>query len=364
MIFLFIAGLILLGVFVFFRHPQFGASARGARLERMQQSKHYKNGQFQNLSPTPPLTKGSSYGRVMYDFMFHRDPRNKPGRTIPSVKTDLQKLNPHEDILVWFGHSSYFLQVSGKRFLIDPVFGGNASPLPGSNRSFVGADIYLPADMPEIDYLLITHDHYDHLDHRMLKELRPKIKQVVCGLGVGAHFERWGYSEPQIREMDWYEEWKIGDSLTLRAMPARHFSGRSFKRNVTLWCSYILQSPQLNLYLGGDSGYDTHFKQIGEQYGPFDLALLDNGQHNPAWRAIHMFPDEVLQAATDLRAKKVLPGHSGKFAMAMHAWDEPLNSITRLNEMAGHTLITPRIGEPVFLRDSTQQFERWWESIQ
>lgn len=361
MILLIILVLLLLGAILFFRHPQFGASAKGARLQRMQQSKHYKNGQFQNLSETPALTKGSSYGRVLYDFMFHRDPRNKPDRPIPSVKTDLKQLPATADVLVWFGHSSYFLQVAGKRFLIDPVFGGNASPLPGSNRSFAGSDIYTPDDMPEIDYLLITHDHYDHLDHRMLKQLRPKIKQVICGLGVGAHFERWGYNPGLISELDWYEAQPLTVDITLRAMPARHFSGRMFRRNATLWCSYILQAPGLNLYLGGDSGYDSHFKAIGDQYGPFDLALLDNGQHNPAWRAIHMFPDEVLQAATDLRARKILPGHSGKFAMAMHAWDEPLQTISALNKQAGHSLITPRIGEPVMLRDANQPFDAWWQ---
>lgn len=363
MIYLIILSILIFAIILFFNHPQFGASARADRLKRMQASANYKNGQFQNQSLTPALTKGSSYGRVMFDFMFHKDPRSKPTHPIPSIKTDLLKLPAQEDVLVWFGHSSYYLQVAGKKFLIDPVFGGNASPLPGSNRSFAGSDIYQPSDFPEIDFLLITHDHYDHLDHRILKQLRPKIKQVICGLGVGAHLERWGYENRIIQEMDWYDSLALSDNMMLHATPSRHFSGRTFKRNSTLWLSFVLQAPDINLYLGGDSGYDRHFAEIGKRYGPFDLALLDNGQHNPAWRAIHMFPDEVLQAATDLQARAVLPGHSGKFAMAMHAWDEPLKQITELNKHVGHQLITPKIGEPVFLSRPKQPMERWWELV-
>lgn len=363
MIFLLIAIIITISGFLFFNHPQFGGRARAERLERMRASAHYKNGQFQNLSETPPLTPGSSYGRVMFDFLFHKNPRSRPDKAIPSIKTDLFGISPDEDILIWFGHSSYYLQLAGKRFLIDPVFGGNASPLPGSNRSFAGSDIYQPSDFPDIDYLLITHDHYDHLDHKMLKKLRPQIKQVFCGLGVGAHLEHWGYDSRIIREMDWWDSYPLTDHIMLHATPARHFSGRSFKRNNTLWLSFVLQAPDLNLFLGGDSGYDRHFEEIGNKYGPFDLALLDNGQHNAAWRAIHMFPDEVLKAATDLRAKSIIPGHSGKFAMAMHAWDDPLKQITELNKQVGHKLLTPRIGEPVFLRQPNQVFEPWWEAL-
>jgi L-ascorbate metabolism protein UlaG (beta-lactamase superfamily) len=363
MIFLVLAAVLLLAGFIFFRHPQFGASPRGERLQRMRSSVNYKKGQFQNQSFTPPLTKGSSYGRVIFDFLFHKNARSKPGHRIPSIKTDLNKLSPEEDILIWFGHSSYYLQVKGKRFLVDPVFGGNASPIPGSNRAFDGSDIYQPSDFPEIDYLLITHDHYDHLDHRILKQFKPRIRQVICGLGVGAHLEHWGYDSAIIQEMDWHEQYPLPNGMMLHTTPARHFSGRAFKRNNTLWLSFVLQAPGLNLYLGGDSGYDKHFKEIGEKFGPFDLALLDNGQHNPAWRAIHMFPEEVLQAATNLRAKSILPGHSGKFAMAMHAWDEPLREITELNKQVGHHLITPRIGEPVLLHQLNQVYERWWETV-
>ncbi len=362
MLLLIIAAALLFAGILFFMHPQFGGKPGTDRLSRLQASPHYKNGQFHNQSFTPPLTKGSSYGRVMFDFLFHKDPRSRPANKIPSVKTDLFHLSLHDDVLIWFGHSSYYLQLAGKRFLVDPVFGGNASPLPGSNRSFEGADIYQPSDFPDIDFLLITHDHYDHLDHRMLKQLRPRIKQVICGLGVGAHLEHWGYDSQKIQEMDWYESLELTSQIMLHATAARHFSGRTFKRNNTLWLSFVLQSPDLKLYLGGDSGYDKHFKETGEKFGPFDLALLDNGQHNPAWRAIHMFPEEVLQAATDLRAKSILPGHSGKFAMAMHAWDEPLREITELNKKVGHHIITPRIGEPVLLRQLNQVYERWWES--
>lgn len=360
LVFLLLVVLLLLGLFLFFRHPQFGRMPTGERLVRIRQSPQYKKGQFQNESFTPTFTDGHSFGKVLYDYLFVKHIRTKPDRPVPSVKTDLLRLTREQDVLVWFGHSSYFLQLEGIRFLIDPVLSGNASPIRGSNRSFKGSDIYHPEDIPEIDYLLITHDHYDHLDYRTLLALRPRINQVITGLGVGGHLERWGFSSEKITELDWHQHVAINNNIILYATPARHFSGRTFRRNNTLWLSFVLQLADRRFYLGADSGYDSHFKKIGEQFGPFDLALLDNGQYNPAWRAIHMFPEEVLQAATDLQAKRLMAGHSCKFMMSTHEWDEPLKRITELNQESKHRLITPRIGELVDLRQQNQEFSSWW----
>ena len=360
-LFFLILVVLLMAIFLFFRHPQFGRKPTGAGLARLQQSPHYKNGQFHNINPTPTFTKGYSFRKVFYDYLFGKHPRKRPVTPIRAIKTDLHSLPRHEDLLIWFGHSSYYLQIDGLRFLVDPVFSGNASPLRGSNRAFKGSDIYQPDDIPEIDYLLITHDHYDHLDYRTVRALRPRIKQVVTGLGTGGHLQRWGYDASCITELDWQENIVLNNNIVITATPARHFSGRLFKRNNTLWLSFILQSKKLRLYLGGDSGYDEHFKQIGDEYGPFDLALLDNGQYNAAWRAIHMFPEDVLKAAADLRAMRILAGHSGKFTMSTHAWDEPLRRITELNKNTGLQLLTPKIGQPVYLNDTTQQFEAWWQ---
>ena len=346
------------------RQQQFGKAPAGKRLQQLQQSPNYKEGKFQNIHFTPTLTEGYSMAGVMYNFIIKKFPRTRPAGIIPSVKTDLKNLPVTQNVLVWFGHSSYFIQLDGKRFLVDPVFSGNASPIPGSNKSFKGTDIYSAEDMPAIDYLLITHDHYDHLDYQTILKLKPKIKQVICGLGVGEHFDYWKFDPAKIIEKDWNESMLISDDFMLHTAPARHFSGRGFTRNNTLWLSYILQTPGLKMYLGGDSGYDIHFAEIGKKFGGFDLALLDNGQYNLAWQAIHMLPSETLKAATDLQTKRLFPMHNSKFKLANHPWDEPLKTIAGLNEKNDHLpLVTPKIGEVVYLDDSNQVFSQWWKEV-
>jgi L-ascorbate metabolism protein UlaG (beta-lactamase superfamily) len=334
----------------------------GERLAKVQKSPHYKNGSFQNRSVTPSLAEGYSTTKVFYDFFFTKYPQTIPVAQIPTTKTDLRTLPSEEDMLVWMGHSSYYFQLAGKRFLVDPVLSGNASPIPNSNRAFEGTDVYTPDDLPEIDYLLISHDHYDHLDYITIKALRSKVKQVICGLGVGQHFEYWGYDPAKIKELDWFEDLSLENNIRLRTHSARHFSGRSFKRNTSLWLSYIILTPDFKMYLGGDSGYDTHFKEIGQQFGSIDLAILENGQYNKAWQYIHCLPEETLQAAVDVKAKRFLPVHSSKFKLAHHTWFEPLEQVYSLNQ-ATHRIpmLTPIIGQKVLLTDTTQQFDAWWK---
>ncbi|CAN5910886.1 MBL fold metallo-hydrolase [soil metagenome] len=341
----------------------FGKSPSGKILERIQKSKNFREGKFQNLSLTPQLTEGTTIPKVLYSFLFEKNPHTKPSTSIPSVKTSLLNLSADQDILVWFGHSSYFIQLDGKTFLIDPVFSGNASPLRGTNKAFDGADRYSVEDLPSIDYLMITHDHYDHLDHETIIQLKSKVTTVVCSLGVGSHLEYWGYAADRIIEMDWYEKAELGNGFLIHATPARHFSGRGFTRNKTLWVSYVLQTPTMKIFIGGDSGYDSHFSKIGNEYGPFDLAIMENGQYDARWKYIHSTPEEVLQATRDLKAKRLLPVHSGKFAMANHPWDEPLTKLTALNKESVIPLITPMIGEAVHLKDDSQRLKEWWKEL-
>ncbi len=365
--------MMLFGVFIFFagmstvlflNQKQFGKKPKEFRLQKIKQSPHYANKQFQNQSFTPPLTEGFSMSKIMFEFLFKNFPRTRPNQPIPSVKIDLKALPKNEDLLVWFGHSSYFIQLDGLSFLIDPVFSGNASPIKNTNKSFQGSDIYSVNDLPSIDYLLITHDHYDHLDYPTIKQLKGKFEKVICGLGVGEHLELWGIDSTKIIEKDWYEEEKLNNDIQLFTAPTRHFSGRLFHRNNTLWLSFVLKSSKLKLYLGGDSGYDRHFKELGEKFGFFDLAILDNGQYNVAWQAIHMLPSEGLQAARDLNAKRLFPAHSSKFKLANHPWDEPLNTITQLHQKdTDCPIITPKIGEVVYLNNENQEFIEWWKEI-
>ncbi|KFF05461.1 MBL fold metallo-hydrolase [Flavobacterium reichenbachii] len=357
--------LAFLAVFLFLQDPRFGKAPAGERLQLIKKSPNYREGRFQNINFTPDLTEGYTMTGVLFEFIFKKKERRTPAQPLPSIKTNLLQLSIEQDVLVWFGHSSYYIQIEGKRILVDPVFSGNASPIPGTTRSFKGTDIYTVDDLPEIDYLLITHDHYDHLDYKTILKLKPKTKQIVCGLGVGSHFESWGFPIQKIIEKDWNEKIELDQNITLYTAPARHFSGRSYIRCNTLWLSYILETRDFKMYLGGDSGYDTHFAEIGAKYGPFDLALMDNGQYDKKWKYIHNLPENVIQAAKDLKAKRVFPIHSSKFLLANHPWDEPLEKITTLtqNDENPISLITPMIGELVEIRNENQLFKQWWKGI-
>ena len=358
-----LAIMIFTGVY-FINQPQFGKAPSGERLERMKKSPQFKDGKFQNSHFTPTLTEGYSMAGILYKQLFGNLPNRTPIKKIPSIKTNLKNLNSEEDILVWFGHSSYFIQIEGKKFLIDPVFSGNASPIPGSVKAFNGSNTYQVSDLPEIDYLLITHDHYDHLDYKTILELKSKVKTIICGLGVGSHLEYWGYNADKIIEKDWDEEEVITKEIKIHTISARHFSGRGLTRNNTLWLSFVLETSKSKIFLGGDSGYDTHFSEIGQKHGPFDIAILENGQYNVAWEAIHLLPEQVLKAATELNVKRVIPMHSSKFKLAMHPWDEPLEKVfaSHQNGDFNFNLATPKIGEKVDINNSNQVFSEWWKS--
>ena len=345
---------------IFTRHAKFGKAPSGERLEKIKKSPNYKDGQFQNLSSTPMLADDASYFGVLKDALFGRSPRRSPELSLPSKKSNLLALKPDENILVWFGHSSYFLQIDGKKILIDPVLSGAASPVSFTMKSYDGSDVYTPDDIPEIDYLFITHDHWDHLDYETLIKLKPKIKKIITGLGVGENFELWGFDKNIIIEKDWYESETLDSGFTVNICPTQHFSGRSFKRNLALWASFALQTPTMKLYFGGDSGYDTHFANIGSIYGPFDLAILECGQYNKSWK-IHMAPEETIQAAIDLKAKRAFPGHWSKFSLSLHSWDEPIIRASEEAKKKNMPLLTPMIGEAVNLNDTTPS-AKWWEN--
>lgn len=352
-----------MSVFKYLKQAKFGKLPTGKRLERIKQSPNYKNGSFQNQSITPDLTEGANYYTVSKEFFFGQNKNVSPVDEIPSTKTDLLNLDLKENILVWFGHSSYYLQIDGKRILVDPVLSGVASPFSFSTKAFRGTDRYTTNDIPQIDYLFISHDHWDHLDYKTILKIKPKIKKVICGLGTGEHFEYWGFDPNKIIEKDWDEKIVLDEGFTAHTVPARHFSGRGLTRNKALWTSYVLQTPTMQIFLGGDSGYDKHFAEIGKTFGAFDLAILENGQYDKSWKYIHLMPDEILQAAKDLNAKRIFPVHSSKFALGNHPWYEPLELIIENNKQENLNIMTPMIGEKVNLKDTTQQFSRWWKGV-
>lgn len=350
--------------YVVLSHPMFGRQPRGERLKRLRASPNYANGAFVNLVSRPYMPEGSMLKNA-WNFLFRKKERSRPSGPLPSVKTDPASLLSTRDTVIWLGHSSLFMQLVGKKFLVDPNFTPYASPFTWITRSFNGTDLYAADDFPFVDCLLLTHDHYDHLNYETIAGLKDKVGLVVCGLGVGEHLEYWGVPASKIVEMDWDEAITLDEGVTLRCLSAHHFSGRTpWSFNTTLWVSYVLETPSLKLYLGGDSGYGPHFAEAGKRFGPFDIALLECGQYDPAWKYNHMRPEETLQAAKDLRAKGLLPIHAGRFVLANHAWDEPYRLLAGLPQSGDVRLITPVIGEPVFLQETEQEFTKWWEGIE
>ncbi|MEO8415535.1 MAG: MBL fold metallo-hydrolase [Ginsengibacter sp.] len=336
-----------------------GRNPSGKHLQFLKQSPNYKKEGFENLSETPMMLKDGSYYDLLKKY-FRKSPEARPPSRLPSVQTNLKNIQADKPVIVWFGHSSYFIKFHTSTFLIDPVFSGNAAPVSFMIKSFEGSDTYTTDDFPGIDYLILTHDHYDHLDYKTVLKFKPAIKNIICSLGMSSHLTYWGFDEKIITEMDWWQTNKLAERMFLTAAPARHFSGRGLKRYKTLWSSFILQAGSYNLYLGGDSGYDTHFKEIGNKFGPFDIAMIECGQYNTAWPFIHMMPEETAQAAADLKAKVLLPVHWGKFTLALHAWNEPIKRLLEKARQLPIKVTTPMIGEPVIL-DEAYPAEHWWE---
>lgn len=368
MLMVFVCLAALFGIFVYFylKQPQFVQLSENISFSQAARSSEYEDGTFQNQIPTPVLTRTVDKSQVasLFEFLFNKDENAVPAVALPSMKTDLLHLDRSENTIVWMGHSSYFLQIDGVRFLIDPVFSQNASPVPATNVAFKGSNIYKAEDIPEIDYLLISHDHWDHLDYPTVMSLKDKIGQIVTPLGVGNYFRQWGFNPTIIHEGDWNSLVHGDNGLEIHILPARHFSGRLLTRNKTLWGSFALITPHHRIYLGGDSGYGPHYRVIGQHYGPFDLAILECGQYNQDWRYIHMTPEETAQAAADLNAKALLPAHNSKFKLAHHAWFDPLDRVTQASEGKSYRLLTPMIGEKIKPDDKQQKFKAWWKPLE
>jgi L-ascorbate metabolism protein UlaG (beta-lactamase superfamily) len=362
--FVLLLSVIAVGAYAYIQHPKFGKLPEGEHLEAIKSSPNYVDGKFQNLIPTPQFTDDSSFVAVLVNNLLTKVDRLTPEGTIPSVKTALQALDPTQDTLIWLGHSSFYVQLGGKRILIDPVFSDYGAPIKYANRAFAGTTLYTTEDMPEIDYLLITHDHWDHLDYATVKALEPKVKHLISGLGMSAYFEDWGYAKEKIHEADWYTALQMEEGFTVHVLPARHYSGRLLTRNRIQWVGFALQTPERKLFFSGDSGYGPHFQEIGKRFGGFDLAVLDQGQYDKRWAYIHMNPEEAAQAAEDLQAKSLLPAHVGRFAIAKHAWDEPFQRIVSASAGKPYHLLTPMIGEPISLTDPKKTFSRWWEGVE
>ncbi len=327
-------------------HPVFGGKPSKASLERMAQSPNYKDGKFKNLEPTTVMLENNSMWATMIEWI--KGPENgTPDSVVTKAFDKAAFLNSADSsfAISWFGHSTAIIKAGNKIILTDPVFSSYASPLPFTNRSFKYTNPINIEDLPEIDILLISHDHYDHLDHKTIKNLDHKVKAYYVPLGVEAHLLRWGVSTHKIHIADWWDEFKIDESLTLAATPARHFSGRGFTRNETLWCSWVIKGPQSSIYFGADSGYGGHFNEIGSKYGPFDLTMIECGQYNKNWALIHAMPEESVQAHLDLAGITMMTIHWGKFQLALHSWTDPIERAGAEADRKNVKLLEPMIGD-------------------
>lgn len=348
-----VIAVIALLVLTFLNNQVFGAEPNA---EDLKHSPNFTDGVFHNQSPTPVMREGASYIQLVKDLL-NKPKNNTPQKPLEVVKTDLKNISGSEPTFIWFGHSSYLLVLDGKKILVDPVF-HNASPVPIFGKPYAYSHQYQVEDFSEIDVVVISHDHYDHLDEKAIKKLIPKTKHFITSLGVDAHLKLWGISPEKITALDWEQSTTL-NGLRFSAAPARHFSGRKFKRGNTLWSSFILKTANQQIYLGGDSGYDAHFKKIGDQYGEFDLAILECGQYGKDWPYIHMLPEEMLKAATELNAKKLIPVHWAKFSLAFHPWTEPVERALKAAENTAIEVYTPKIGEALAF-NQLNKTEKWW----
>lgn len=351
------------GIFFYTRQPQFGGLPSGARLKKILTSPHYFGDHFECLTPVKVM---SDYGQekenqivALWKFLFGDKSGLIPPVPVPTAKTDLKSLDV-DDCAIWMGHSTIYLQLAGRKILIDPVFSDYASPIFFVNRAFEGSNIYTPEDFPPLDILAITHDHWDHLDYATIIALKPKIKAVLCPLGVGEYFERWGFNAEQIIEDDWDAVIDFGHGLTAHILPSQHFSGRLLTRNKTEWCSFAFITAARRIFCSGDGGYSNHFRDIGKKFGYFDLAFMENGQYHRAWHSIHLLPNETAQAAQDIHAVRVVPIHAGKFALSRHEWNAPYKELVAESQGKSYELLTPRIGQLIHF-DGEQNFSAWYE---
>ena len=341
-----------------------GRRPDGARLERMRASPRWSGERFRNLHPIMPgLRDPNARMPTLGEFLCGGEGRVPPG-PLPSVNPlGVWDRGPGSGLrATWLGHSTVLLEIGGVRVLTDPVWGTRASPsrLAGPRR-FQPVPVALK-EMPPLDLVLVSHDHYDHLDYPTIRQLAKTDVPFVTSLGVGAHLEAFGVRPQRITELDWWESWQLpGADLAVTAAPSQHFSGRTPKsRNSTLWSSLVVRSARHTVFFSGDTGLTSEYTSIRERLGPFDLIMLEVGAFHPAWGDMHLGPDNALRALTLLGGGTFLPIHWGTFALAMHTWDQPAE---RLLELAGASgrLLLPRLGEPVEPAHG-MALQPWWRA--
>ncbi len=357
-------GIVIIAYLLFVNfYPSFGGDVSEERKTKYQSSKQFKDGVFKNTKDVPNDPSFSETLKIARKFFFEKVENGRPKNEIAIEEIDSLELANYDGPtrLIWFGHSAFLLQMNNRNILLDPMLGKVPAPHPllGGSRFNDSLPIEIEK-LPPIDAVLISHDHYDHLDYESIKTLKNKVELFYVPLGVGVHLEAWGVKKESIVELDWWQEVHYKD-LQFVCTPAQHFSGRKLNNGQsTLWSSWVIKSQTESIFFSGDSGYSGHFKEIGDAYGPFDFAMLECGQYNKMWPDIHMFPEETVQASIDLKSKVFMPIHWGSFKLALHPWTDPIERAMRKAEALKAPIITPKIGEPIQLESLQDKKEDWW----
>ncbi|MFY0687443.1 MAG: MBL fold metallo-hydrolase [Cyclobacteriaceae bacterium] len=340
---------------------QFGGRVTKQRVEQYSQSPNWKEGKFQNLVKTEMEFHFRDVPKMLKQQFFDKDGR-EPKEPITVIPFDRTSFFSSRTQIIWYGHSVILLRMNGKTILIDPMLGPDAAPIaPFKSKRFSENTLDLIDQFPQIDLVLMTHDHYDHLDLASIKSLIPKVKQYYVGLGIKRHLTKWGIKDGLITEFDWWDEESI-DGIKITYTPSRHFSGRgATDRQKSLWGGWAIKTSEENIYFSGDGGYGEHFKEVGQRLGPFDFGIMECGQYNELWHQIHMYPEESVKAAKEAGVKKAMPVHWAGFALAMHTWKEPVDRFVLEADLKKLNILTPQLGE-LFNYKSVER-HNWWTKL-
>jgi L-ascorbate metabolism protein UlaG (beta-lactamase superfamily) len=326
------------------------------------QSPQFRDAKFRNPVPMRKHSFGES-ARLWWTFMF-----DKPAGTVPRQPVPVRALSREallaapDNTLYRLGHSTMLIKLAGEFYLTDPVFSERASPVQWAGPARFHQPPISIADLPPIKAVILSHDHYDHLDRAAILALAPKTSMFLTPLGVGNRLIDWGVAAAHVRQFDWWQGAELG-GVRFVATPAQHFSGRGLNDgNATLWASWVILHGDLRLFFSGDTGYFDGFKEIGAKYGPFDLALIETGAYDQRWPDVHMQPEQTLQAFLDLKGKWLLPVHNGTFDLGLHRWQEPFERIAALAQARAVPLATPEMGEAVYLRQP-EAGQAWWRAL-
>lgn len=340
---------------------QFGAKAIKELTGRYGKSKNWDGKKFVNLEETKMDMSLLTLPKLLYKQFCQREGR-APKKSLPILPFNKKEFlaAPGKMKFVWYGHSVLLMRLNNKTILIDPMLGSNAAPVaPFAIKRFSVNTLDIIDELPPIDLLLLTHDHYDHLDYDSIQKLKPKVKQYYVALGTARHLIKWGVAAEAIEEFDWWQQQTFND-IQITFTPSRHFSGRGLTdRAKSLWGGWAFKTAKENIYFSGDGGYGTHFTTVGEKLGPFDFGFMECGQYNAYWHQIHMYPEEAVQAAIDAKVKHIMPVHWAGFPLSLHTWQEPVNRFTEAAEKKMIPFVVPQLGE-LISTDALTEKPRWW----